>query len=203
MPGPLRRRPGSRGLIDIVLGGVLELVVLGGILTVVVLGGRLSFFLSGCNNPHGQRGPAFALLVDPPTPCANPTTATNAQPITKPQATDTPLTQATATTAAVAPKPTNSPLPQPPKLTVTPLQATGYCLNGRCPSLTVQNTDGKTLSWSASGPGNAQITLTPTNESLAPGDSQTVAVSGPRPEPTVSIAFSGNGGNATITYTCQ
>src|SRR5262249_32075834 len=158
--------------------------------------GRLPFFPSGCNNPHGQRGSTLALLSEPPAPCTNPTTATATQPTTTPQATDASLIQPTATTAPVAPQPTKTPQPQPPHLSVAPLQATAFCLNGSYPLLTVKNTGGKTLSWSASGPSNPPITLTPANGSLAPGASQAVTVTGQHPGPTVTIAFTGNGGNA-------
>jgi hypothetical protein len=204
VPGPPQRRGSGRGRIGIVLGGVLGVIVLGGILAVVVQGGHFPFLQSGCNNPSVQRGLALAALTDPPAPCAIPTIAnTNTQPTIIPQATDAPLIQPTTTTAPVAPQPTNTPQPQPPQLSVAPLQATAFCLNGSYPSLTVKNTGGKTLIWSASGPSNPPVTLTPANGSLAPGASKTVAVSGQHPGPSVTIAFTGNGGNATVTFTCQ
>jgi hypothetical protein len=200
-PGPPQRSGSRKGRIGIVLGGILGVIVLGGILAVVVQGGRFPFFYAGCNNPGAQRDLALAALTDPPAPCAIPTTATtNTQPTTLPQATNTPLTQPTATTAPTVAQPTKT--PQPAHLTVTPLQASAFCTNGQYPSVTVKNTGSKTLNWSASGPSTPPLTVTPANGSLAPGASKTVAVSGQHPGPTVTITFTSNGGNGTVTYTC-
>jgi hypothetical protein len=184
-------------------GAILAVVVQGGILAVVVQGGRFPFFSpSACSGPHSVRwGPALALVADPP--CAQATATLTRQPTATvallPTATATLQPTATATTA---PQPTNTPLPPPPQLNVSPAQTPVYCLNGQYPDITVTNTGGQQLNWSATGPTNPDVTLNPASGSLPPGQSQTVKVSGSRPPPTVSIQFTSNGGNATVTYTC-
>jgi hypothetical protein len=185
-------------------GAILAVVVQGGILAVVVQGGRFPFFSpSACSGPHSIRwGPALALVADPP--CAQ-ATAT----LTRPTATVALQPTATATlqptaTATTAPQPTNTPLPPPPQLTVSPTQTTAFCLNNTYPAITVKNTGGQQLNWSATGPSTpAVVTPSPANGLLDPGASQTINVSGSSPGPTVSIQFTSNGGSATVTYTCQ
>lgn len=158
-------------------------------------------------------------LADQSAPCAPPTIVLDSQQTAVPQAsqmtaTSTALPESTATSAPVAPppQPTKTPRPQasktpqppPAHLSVTPLQPKAFCANGQFPSLTVKNTGGKTLTWSASGPSNPPLTVKPSHGSLAPGVKMTVAVSGPYPTgPSVIIAFTSNGGNVSVTYTCS
>jgi len=87
---------------------------------------------------------------------------------------------------------------------VSPAQASAFCLNNQYPSITVKNTGGQTLHWTAAGPSSpAVVTPSPASGSLAPGKTQTVSVSGSSPGPTVAIHFGGNGGTATVTFTCH
>lgn len=219
-PGPPQRGRGSRRRLGLVLTGLLTVIVLGGvILTVVVHGAWLPFVPSGCLPTHGKVGSVFTDLADQPAPCAPPTIVLDSQQTVVPQAsqmtaTATALPEPTATSVPVAPPPQSTktprpqpsitPQPSPAHLSVTPQPTTAFCANGQFPSLSVKNTGGKTLTWSASGPDNPPITVKPSNGSLAPGAKKTVAVSGPYPTgPSVIIAFASNGGNVSVTYTCS
>jgi hypothetical protein len=103
------------------------------------------------------------------------------------------------------PTPTQQPTqaPNPPKLSVTAASSSAFCLNTTYPTITVKNIGGGTLIWSGSGPSSPPVTLSPSSGSLAAGGSTVVHVSGSHPGPTVTITFTSNGGNATVTFTCS
>ncbi len=136
-----------------------------------------------------------------PTPTIHPTPA-QATP-TPAQTTPTPVPMIPATpTPAHAPTATAQPIGKP-QLTINPTQATGFCLNGQYPSVTVENTGNATLQWQVSP--SVPITVSPSQGTLASGDTQVVQVSGSPPQPvaTVVLTFTSNGGNGTMTYTCK
>ncbi len=102
--------------------------------------------------------------------------------------------------------PPPTPTPRPggsAKLSVSPMQTTGYCLNGQYPSLSVANIGTASLQWSASGP--QEVTITPPSGTLAPNQQpQAVTLSGLYPgHATLIINFASNGGNQSVTITCQ
>jgi hypothetical protein len=85
------------------------------------------------------------------------------------------------------------------------MQTAEYCSTGQWPNaLTVHNSGGQTLSWSAtaSAPG---VTLSPAGGSEAAGASESVNLGGQGPAPgdTFSVQFTSNGGSATVTISCQ
>jgi hypothetical protein len=135
-----------------------------------------------------------------PAPTATTQAVLAATVTSVPVPTDTPVAPPTNT---LPPQPTNTPVPPPPLLSVTPSQASAFCLNNSYPSITVKNTGGQTLNWSASGPSSPPVTPSPASASLAPGATQTVTVSGSHPGPTVVIQFTGNGGSTTVTFLCK
>jgi len=124
------------------------------------------------------------------------------------------MTPTTAPTVTPTPQPTNTPAPQatntplpaaPAHLGVSPTQTVEYCSNGQWPNaLTVHNTGGRTLSWSATASA-AGVTLSPATGSLAPGASKSVSLGGQVPAPgnAFSVHFTSNGGSATVTISCQ
>jgi hypothetical protein len=191
--GPLN--DGGVALVRWVVPALLLLGVLGLIGGGLILLPKLNAF-TGLQASSGPSAPTATQA----TPAA---TATNI-----PIPTNTPAALPTNTlppqpTKTQPPKPTNTPVPQPPHLSVTPSQASAFCLNNSYPSITVKNTGGQTLNWTASGPSSPPVMPSPVSGSLAPGATQTVTVSGSHPGPTVTIQFTGNGGNAAVTYTCQ
>jgi hypothetical protein len=115
-------------------------------------------------------------------------------------ATPTPTPSPTAT-----PPPTATAAPAAAKISVTPSTADAFCLNGQYPPITVKNSGGGTLSWSAQASDQA-VTVNPNQGSLAAGASKSLTISGSHPAPpgsTLSINFTSNGGNATVTFTCK
>ncbi len=139
--------------------------------------------------------------VDSPAPAKS--TTTKPTPV---------LTKVPAKTPTPKPAPTATPRPAPtatPKpagkalLKITPTQATGFCLNGQYPPVTVSNAGNAPLQWSVSP--SVAITVAPSQGSLAPGGSQAVQASGSPPQPvaTVVLTFASNGGSGTVTFTCK
>jgi len=123
------------------------------------------------------------------------------QPVPNQPPMSTPTPQPTPqSTPQSTPQPTQA--PNPPKLSVTASSSSAFCLNNTYPTITVKNTGGGTLTWSGSGPSSPPVTLSPSSGSLAAGGSTVVHVSGSHPGPTVTITFTSNGGNATVTFTC-
>ncbi len=124
------------------------------------------------------------------------------QPSNPNQPTPTPPAQPTAT--PVPQQPTATPVPQnPPVLTLRPSKTTAFCSQGGYPNdITVANTGGSTLTWSATGPSG--ITITPSSGSLSASTSQTVKLSGiVAGVASFTIHFTSNGGSADVTIECQ
>jgi hypothetical protein len=100
------------------------------------------------------------------------------------------------------PGPTATATPAPaPKLSVS-ADSSAFCLNGQYPTITVVNSGGGTLTWSAK-PSYSGMTVTPSSGTLSATEAQVVTVSGSAPPPTESVSFTSNGGNATITFNCK
>jgi hypothetical protein len=100
------------------------------------------------------------------------------------------------------PSATNTPTPVPPQLSVSPRQVTGRCLLGSYPNLTVQNTGGADLTWTAATSATS-VQADPSSGTLAAAATQTVTLSGVYRGYTLTVTFSGNGGEATVTITCS
>jgi hypothetical protein len=109
--------------------------------------------------------------------------------------TETPTLAPTVAPTAIA-----TPI-SPAHMALTPTAASAACLSGQYPTITVRNTGGATLAWSATS-ATPSVTISPASGSVAASGSQTVSVSGQSPGPTLVIAFTSNGGNGTVTYTC-
>ena len=89
----------------------------------------------------------------------------------------------------------------PPQLSVSPQQETGMCLLGRYADLTLENSGGSDLTWTATSSA-ANVKPDPASGTLAAGATQTVTLSGTHLGNTFTVTFSGNGGDATVTITC-
>ncbi len=101
-------------------------------------------------------------------------------------------------------KPTAPPQSSPPpapRLSVSPQQASGNCLLGKYPNLTVKNAGGGQLSWGAHT-SDGLVHVAPSSGTLSAGRSQSVSLSGLHVGTRLTITFSGNGGSATVTITC-
>jgi len=187
-----------------IITGLLLMSLIG--LGAAKLGGLFDRSVNACTRSH-EVTPSLAAVTLAGDPCtqANATaTATLAQATV---ATVTPVPQATNTPR---PQPTNTPHSQPTR-TAAPAaklninaQPNAFCYNGQYPPITVKNTGGSTLNWTASS-GSAGVTVSPASGSLAPGAMKILTVSGPVPPTiaTVSITVKSNGGNLKITFTCQ
>jgi archaellum component FlaG (FlaF/FlaG flagellin family) len=84
---------------------------------------------------------------------------------------------------------------------VSPQQATGHCLLGAYPTLVVKNTGGGKLTWNART-SDLLVHASPSSGTLATGQAKSIALSGNHVGNTLTVMFSGNGGQATITITC-
>ncbi len=112
---------------------------------------------------------------------------------------------ATPTPTPTAPPPTATAAPAAAKISVTPASADAFCLNGTYPTITVKNVGGGTLNWGAQASDQA-VSVNPNQGSLAAGASKSLTISGSHPAPpgsTLSINFTSNGGNASVTFTCR
>jgi hypothetical protein len=112
------------------------------------------------------------------------------------------LHPATTTPTATAPPPTATAAPAAAKISVTPSSADAYCLNGQYPPVTVKNIGAGTLNWRAQASDQA-VTLNPGQGNLTAGASKTITISGSHPGSSLSVTFTSNGGNATVTFTCK
>jgi hypothetical protein len=172
------------------IGGMLVLALVIGILFVVRGGGAPSF---------GEASEMTAVAGTPSSTAVGPVstaTLTSTQHAGVPTA---PTPQLTAVpTQKPAPKAT--PIP-PPRLRVSPQQATGNCTLGQYPALVVTNSGGGQLTWAAST-SDLLVHATPASGTLAAGQSRSVTLSGIHIGKTWTVTFSGNGGGATVTITC-
>jgi hypothetical protein len=107
-----------------------------------------------------------------------------------------------APATATLPPPTATSGPAPAKLSVSPTAPDAFCLNGQYPPITIQNTGGQTLNWSAQASDQA-VTLSANHGSLAAGASASVQASGSHPGPSLSVSFASNGGSASVVFTCK
>jgi hypothetical protein len=93
----------------------------------------------------------------------------------------------------------------PPKMSVSPTGTTAVNCFGASvgyPAITVSNTGGQTLSWSATS-SNGAASVSPDAGALSPGGSQQLHVSQAGPTSTATnMSISSNGGNATVSFTC-
>jgi hypothetical protein len=102
--------------------------------------------------------------------------------------------------------PTPDSPPADPALAVTPSPMSGFCANGQWPtSLTVKNTGGGNLAWTAQKPAAAiDLTVTPTSGVVAAGATQSVALSGTYGGvASFVLSFASNGGASDVTVQCQ
>ncbi len=109
-----------------------------------------------------------------------------------------------STTATPGAEPTATEAPAAPHLNVSPLTASGNCLLGSWPELTVRNDGGGRLSWSATTSDKAFVKASPSSSTLDAGASVTVSLSGAlHLGNQLKVTFSSNGGVATATITCR
>jgi len=121
---------------------------------------------------------------------------------TAPTATIQPAQQSPTALPTITPTATITPTPVPPQLSVSPLEETGQCLLGRYGDLTIKNSGGSDLTWSATA-SHTSIKLDPTSGTLAAGATQTITVKGiDLGKSSFTMTFTGNGGDATVTVTC-
>jgi hypothetical protein len=111
---------------------------------------------------------------------------------------------ATASVPSPTPKPTATAtaLPLPPQLSVSPQEATAQCLVGRYPDLAASNRGGGELNWTAAT-SDAAVRANPASGTLAAGAVQTVMLSGLHVGQALTVTFSSDGGDATVTITCR
>ncbi len=194
-PAPRRSEALGRGFglgvaMTSLVGGVLALALVAGTLFVVRGGGVLSF---------GEASGMTAVAGTSSSTAAGPvSTAT----LTSTQRAGVPTAPTPHPTAVPKekPTPTATPIP-PPRLRVSPQQATGNCALGQYPGLVVTNGGGGQLTWAAST-SDLLVHATPAAGTLAAGQSRTVTLSGIHVGTTLTVTFSGNGGGATVTITC-
>jgi hypothetical protein len=115
--------------------------------------------------------------------------------------TPVPPTAVPTATATLAPTPTNTPAPAAAKIKVS-APSSAFCLNNQYPPITVSNTGAHTLHWSGQ-PSDHAVTLNPASGTLVPGAAQMVQVSGSHGGATLEIAFTSDGGDVTLTFTCR
>ena len=101
---------------------------------------------------------------------------------------------------SIIPSLTKAPVLLPPKLNVVAASGTANCIAAVYPVITVKNDGGKTLIWSTSA--TAPLDVSPAGGTLPPGGSVALSITNQHPGPTVSVSFTSNGGNKTITFTC-
>ena len=103
------------------------------------------------------------------------------------------------------PTPTPTPPPIPAHLSVGPTGTTSVNCFGSSvayPKITIGNTGGKTMNWSASTTVSG-ASLSSGSGLVAPGGSQQVSVSQGGPTSTATnVNISSNGGSATVSFTC-
>lgn len=110
-------------------------------------------------------------------------------------------TATTTTSGPPAPTATNAPLA--PQLSVGSSGGTVNCLLGSWPTLTVSNSGGGNLSWSATTSDENFVTATPSSGSLAAGAQKTVKLAGIlHLGNQLRVTFTSNGGGATVTISC-
>jgi hypothetical protein len=103
----------------------------------------------------------------------------------------------------------------PPQLVITEASAPATdCLRGTYPLVTITNSGGGTLVWSAQADPATPVTITPASGSLGPGQQQTVTVSGvfrsTTAHPSVIVTFTQQGlsdqasgqGNQAVSFSC-
>ncbi len=136
-----------------------------------------------------------------PTPTQVPSPVATAAPSPTALASPTPASHLSPTPQK---HPTATPQPQsPPKLNVGPNPVIEYCGNGQWPNtLTVRNKGGGTLTWQASAPNAPGVQLSSTSSSLKAGASKVITLSGQWGQSFI-ISFTSNGGQASVTVTCQ
>jgi hypothetical protein len=96
--------------------------------------------------------------------------------------------------------------PADPVISIAPSSMNGFCSNGSWPtSLTVKNTGGGNLAWTATKPAAAtDLTVTPASGVVAAGATQSVALSGTYGGvASFVLSFASNGGASDVTVTCQ
>lgn len=199
---PQRRRRGG-ALLVLLLIALLLLTGLGALF----LNNRGGPTFSSPNTTHGA-----SLTAGLPTATATTTTTPGAgttvtvgvgvTPSASTTVTTTPSVTATATATTTTPEDTATPAP-PPVLSVSPTTANASCLTGNYPTITVLNTGGSPLNWSASSASSPPLVITPASGTIAPGSTAQVTIGGTIVRLSVVFNFtSSNGGKGTVTFTC-
>jgi hypothetical protein len=184
-------RPGGRSTSSSTQGagncfGITIVGMLGVALVLALIAGTLvAVHTFGSSPPTGENRVIASASQSPKVSTA---TAHPAQP--------SPTALQTTTPTAMS-----SPTPIPAQLSVSPLQETGTCLVGRYDDLTLQNTGGSDLTWSATTRA-ASVNINPSSGTLAAGATQTITLHGGHIGKSFTVTFGGNGGNATVTITC-
>lgn len=183
---PGRRRSNAQG--PGYCFGVAIVGIVGVALVLALVAGTLfTLHALGSSAPSGENG-----LAASASQTAKAATAT-ARPA---QATPTPVP-----TATVTPTATSTATPLPPQLSVSPQQETGMCLLGHYGDLTLKNSGGSDLTWTATSSA-ANVKPDPASGTLAAGATQNVTLGGTHLGKSFTVTFSGNGGDATVTITC-
>jgi hypothetical protein len=201
---PARRRADALGLgfrLGVATASLVGIVLMVALVAAVVfvVRGWDAASLGGANGLGELAGEPSATSATPGT-TANPTSTQGAAVPTVPTPQLTaPSGQPTAVPTSRR-EPTPTPIPSP-RLSVSPQQATGHCLLGAYPTLVVKNTGGGELTWNART-SDLLVHASPSSGTLATGQAKSIALSGNHVGNTLTVMFSGNGGQATITITC-
>ena len=170
--------------------GIALIGMFGAALVLALVAGTL-FALHTLGTPapgdEGAAATAAAQTLTAPTATALPS------PTAVPTATATATATATITPTAA---------PEPAQMSVSPKRTSARCLLGQYPDLTVENSGGADLTWTAAT-SDAAVQVSPAGGTLAAGATQTVSLSGSHFGKTLTVMFSGNGGDATVTITCK
>ena len=150
---------------------------------------------AGSTVPGGAGGGGIAPTPGPGTPVTTTTPGADAT------TTVTGGSGGAIPTATDIGAPTATPAPQ---LSVSPLTASGNCVLGSWPKLTVRNTGGGRLSWSATTSDKTFVKASPSSSTLDAGAQVTVTLSGAlHLGNQLKVTFSSNGGSAMAIISCR
>jgi hypothetical protein len=179
--------------------GVAMTSLVGGVLALVLVAGTL-FVVRGGGAPSLGEASGMTAVAGTPSSTTVMPGSTATRTYTQRAGVPTALTPQPTAVPKQKPAPKATPIP-PPRLRVSPQQATGNCVLGQYPGLMVKNGGGGQLTWAAST-SDLLVHATPASGTLAAGQSRAVTLSGIHVGKTLTVTFSGNGGGATVTITC-
>ncbi len=205
----LNRRKALLILLALLLIGALSL---GGLLLAMGANHAGSGTGTGLTTNQTQGTPQSAVSTPGASPGSSPVSTVKTTPAPgAPAASSTPGATPGATPTAIppgSPTPTASSPPPAPNLSVSPgslsfsLQILNCALNDAAKTLTIQNTGGGDLSWSASIQNPSYLSINQSSGSLGPSASTQISVKatcGITVSETDTITITSNGGNAAIS----